>query len=216
MDCWYQQGCNLFTEGCQKTCHRYLQMSYLIENCGMPDANKYIKPLVPEKQDVPAFMRLKQIKDNIVDFVEQGCNIYITSKKLGNGKTTWSLKLLYKYFDEVWCGNGFVPRGYFVYVPEFLNRYSYNYKSSDEFKDLAKLLKSVDLVVWDDIAYSKLTQTECTVLNTFVDYRLMKGKSNIFTGCLLGREIATNLDERLYTRLWEDIEVVEFIGKGNR
>lgn len=189
-------------------------MSYLIANCGMPEADKYIKPLVPHKDDVASFLRLKHIKDHIVQFVEDGYNLYISSEKLGNGKTTWALKLLYKYFDEVWCGNGFVPRGYFIYVPEFLNKYSFNYKTSEEFKDLSKLLKNVDLVIWDDIAYSKLTQLECTVLNTFIDYRLMKGKSNVFTGCLLGDNIKENMDERLYTRIWKDSEVVKFIGRG--
>ena len=31
LKCWYEAGCNLKTDFCEKTCHRYLQMNYLIQ-----------------------------------------------------------------------------------------------------------------------------------------------------------------------------------------
>lgn len=217
MDCWYQQGCNLIEPNCQKTCHRFLEMKYLIDNCGMPTADKYIKPLTPEEDDVPSFLRLKEIKDNIVEFVNEGENLYIVSENFGNGKTTWSLKLLYKYFDEIWCGNGFRCRGYFIYIPEFLNQLSsYDFKSSAEYKKLFKILNSVDLVVWDDIGSTSLKGNEFNQLSMFIDSRALKGKSNIYTGNLLSEELREAIGNRLHNRIWDGSEVVQFVGRGRR
>ena len=95
--CWYENGCHLKTDNCQKTCHRYLQMNYLINNCGMKDAHRFLKPIQPQKADVKAYTRLQQIKDNIVTFTENSCNLYIASQQLQSGKTTWSLKILYLF-----------------------------------------------------------------------------------------------------------------------
>ncbi len=83
----------------------------------MRNATKYLKPITPKKIDIPSFDRLKTIKDNILPFVNDGKSLYISSNNLQTGKTTWSLKILYKYFDEIWAGNGFRIRGYFLYVP---------------------------------------------------------------------------------------------------
>lgn len=217
MSCWYQQGCQLYKENCEKTCHRYLEMKYLIDNCGMPNADKYIKPLTPEEIDLPSFIKLKNLKDDILNFVENGENLYIVSENFGNGKTTWSLKLLYKYFDEVWCGNGFKPRGYFIYVPEFLNQLKLiDFRNSSEYKNLCRIINTVDLVVWDDIASSNLTNSDHVNLSSFIDSRMLKGKSNIFTGNLLSEELRQALGNRLHNRIWDNSKIVKFVGRGRR
>ena len=217
MNCWYQQGCNLYFENCEKTCHRFLEMKYLIENCGMPDADSYIKPLIPENSDLQSYLRLNTIKENIVEFVNNGQNLYIVSEKFGNGKTTWSLKLLYKYFDEIWCGNGFKPRGYFIYVPELLNQLSsFAFKTSEDYKQLHKIITTIDLVIWDDIGCSKLSQNDCTNLSTLLDSRNLKRKSNIYTGNLLSEELREAIGTRLHNRIWDSSEIVKFVGRGRR
>ena len=50
---------------------------------------KYSIDLYPDKEDYAAFSRLKEIKNNINDFVKNGKNILIYSKNTGNGKTEW-------------------------------------------------------------------------------------------------------------------------------
>lgn len=181
--CWYGNGCHLKTDNCQRTCHRYLQMNYLINNCGMKDAHRFLKPIAPAEEDFNAFKRLQEIKDNIIEYVENGKNLYVDSNYLQSGKTTWSLKILYKFFDEIWAGNGFVERGYFIYVPEFLNKTrSFQYKDTDEFKEIDKLLKKVDLVIWDDITSIELSPIEQNLLNMYIDKRILEGKANIFNG----------------------------------
>lgn len=181
--CWYQEGCTLKHQSCQRTCHRYLEMNYLINNCGMSNAYRYLKTLSPYDSEVQAYLKLQQIKNNIVSFVNNGQNLYIHSDYLQTGKTSWALKILYKYFDEIWSGNGFRIRGYFLYVPEFLsNLRNLEYKNSPEYKLITNILRTADLVIWDDITANALSQQEQSVLNLFIDRRFIEEKANIFTG----------------------------------
>ena len=217
LKCWYEAGCNLKTDFCEKTCHRYLQMNYLINNCGMKNADRFLKPISPAKIDVDAYLQLQEIKDNIVQFVEESRNLYIISHNLQTGKTTWSLKIMYKFFDEIWAGNGFVQRGYFIHVPEFVNKTkSFQYKDSDEFKKLDKAIKEVDLVVWDDISSLELNSNEQSFINMYIDKRMLEGKSNIFNGMYLDKEMGPKcLGMKLYSRL-NNCEMVSLMGKSYR
>ena len=72
LKCWYKFGCYLAKDGCERICPRYLEMNFLINNCGMTSVQKYLQQLQPDDIDIPAFIRLKEIKDNIVDFVQNG------------------------------------------------------------------------------------------------------------------------------------------------
>lgn len=170
-------------------------------NCGMPDASKYLKDLNPKKKDVQAFLRLNEIKANIVDFVENGNNLFISSTTSQNGKTTWSLKIMYKYFDEIWAGSDFVPRGYFLYVPEFIdNARLYQYKETSEYKEIDKVLKTADLVIWDNITQNRLLENDQNLLNKYINKRFMEGKTNIFNGSLpedLEQQVGKTLAEKL-------------------
>lgn len=214
LKCWYKDGCNRKTDFCEKTCHRYLQMNYLINNCGMKNATRFLKPIAPAKIDVKAFLRLQEIKDNIVQYVEDSRNLYISSHNLQTGKTTWSLKILYKFFDEIWAGNGFVLRGYFIHVPEFLNKTrSFQYKDTEEFKEIDKALKSVDLVIWDDMTSVELSSQEQNLLNMYIDKRILEGKSNIFNGMYLEEDVRLKcLGPKLNARL-DNCEHIELMGK---
>lgn len=215
--CWYENGCHLKTDNCQKVCHRYLQMNYLINNCGMKDAHRFLKPIQPQKTDVKAYLRLQEIKDSIVEYTANGSNLYIASEHLQSGKTTWSLKILYKYFDEIWAGNGFVQRGYFIYVPEFLNKTrSFQYKDTDEFKAIDKALKKVDLVIWDDITSMELSPIEQNLLNMYIDKRMLEGKANIFNGMYLDPQTKLRyMGAKLNARL-NDCEQIILKGKGKQ
>lgn len=205
LKCWYENGCNMLAPNCQKTCHRYLQMNYLINNCGMKNATRFLRPIKPSKIDTKAFIALQDIKDNVVEFVDAARNLYICSHNLQTGKTNWSLKILYKFFDEIWAGNGFRVRGYFLYVPEFLTKIrSFQYKESAEFKEIDHYLKTADLVVWDDITSLELNPQEQITLNMYIDRRILEGKANIFNGMYLEEQqrqkfLGTKLDARLQT-----------------
>ena len=214
IECWYKPGCSLYAPMCHKTCHRYLEMNFLITNCGQPDAHRYIKQIVPDKNDIKAYKRLDEIKTNVVSFVSNGSNLYIVSEKLRNGKTTWALKIMYRYFDEIWAGNGFNVRGYFVHVPELLTRLkTYSYRETEEYKYMDYNIKNSDLVVWDDISSMELYPNDQNILNTYIGRRLQNSKSNIFTGYKLGEALKSQVGELLSKRI-QSSEIVEFVCDG--
>ena len=217
-DCWYSEVCDNVKEGCEKHCARYIEMKYLMEHSGIPKNKQRPIPLTPQKCDLEAFRRLAEIKDNIYDFVADGKNLYITSTTVGNGKTSWALKLLMKYFEEVWRGNDFRVRGVIVHVPTFLMKCK-DFKTVDtEFEELKKQILDVDLVVWDDIGSSILSNYDYTQLLICLDAREFKGLANIFTGNITERDkLSEALGAKVTSRVWNnDTEVIEFKGGERR
>lgn len=207
--CWYSGVCQLEDINCTEHCLRYDEMSYLMTNSDIPRARQTPVSLIPSEEDYDAFCRLKEIKDNIVDFVDKGSNLFISSKHTGNGKTSWAIKIMLKYFDSVWAGNGFRVRGVFVNVPTLLSKLKdFNNPSLQEYKN--KLL-AADLVIWDDIASSGISNYDYNQLLIFIDNRLLEGKANIFTSNVSDMSKFKELmGEKLASRVYLSSEIVEF------
>ena len=148
-NCWYINSCNKFKENqCDSSCIRYAEMSYLMNNSNIPKAKQLKNELTPEVIDLENFKYLTEIKNDILNFVKNGESLYIFSQNFGNGKTTWAIKLMQKYFDKVWAGNGFKQRGLFIHVPSFLTKFKeVMNKKDEEFEDLKNQLVEVDLVI---------------------------------------------------------------------
>lgn len=211
-DCWYREVCNADVD-CNM-CDRFNEMQYLMENSNLPKSKQRPIALDAPQCDLQAYNRLAEIKSNMVDFVESGSNLYITSSHFGNGKTSWAIKLLLKYFDDIWAGNGFNVRGLFVSVPMFLLK-SKDFKNADpEFEKLKRQLLDVDLVVWDDIASTNMTGYDYSQLLMYIDGRMLNEKSNIYTGNCETRELLTErLGNKVASRIWNShTEVITFKG----
>ena len=192
-------------------------MDYLLYHSQIPKKQQFPISLVPENKDYDNFVYLADIKDDVVNFVNNGENLYITSNYTGNGKTSWAIKMLLKYFDSVWSGNGFRIRGVFIHVPTFLNKLKSDIKNPDlEFESLVSCLVDVDLVIWDDIASTGLSQYDHSQLLTHIDQRVLSGKSNIFTGNIPDKEsLEKSVGARLTSRILSG-EVVELKGRDRR
>lgn len=214
-DCWYKSVCAL-NDMCSDSCIRYLEMSALVRQSGIPESKWFPDSLSPDDCDYSAFCDLADIKDDIYRFVTRGDNLYLFSDKTGNGKTSWAIKLMLKYFDLVWAGNGFRCRGLFVHVPTFLTKLK-NFDSPDAIVDEWKLmLPSVDLVVWDDIASTNLSNYDHSQLITFIDQRTLSKKSNIYTGNLKLGGMEKSLGARLASRVWNASHRIELKGRDKR
>jgi hypothetical protein len=181
----------------------------LINNSGIPKNQQKPIALHPNGVDLPEFRKLKKIKDNIVNFVEQGKNLYISSKSSGTAKTSWSIKLMLKYFDSIWNGNGQRVRGLFIHTPTFLQQLKdFDNPLTAEYKEL---IKSCDLVVWDDIATSHMSNYEYTQLLIYIDHRILNGKSNIYTSNVTTLESLEEIvGSRLASRIFSTSKVIEF------
>lgn len=213
MNCWYKQVC--LKEDCNvQTCLRYIEMEYLCENSNIPK-NQWYPKLLDAGVDYEEYCQLACIKDNIMDFVVNGYNLYICSNNTGNGKTSWAIKLMLKYFDSIWAGNGFKVRGLFVHVPTLLldlknfeNPVSLEYRNN---------LKSCPLIIWDDIASTDLSNYDLTQLLQYIDNRVLNRLSNIYTGNITSKEkLSRILGDRLSSRIWNTSKIIQFKGKDRR
>ena len=209
-DCWYKNVCTY--DQCVN-CIRYSEMKYLMENSGLPK-KKQVPVKLDGGRDKLAFHLLADIKDDMLRFVERGESLYIYSEYTGNGKTSWAIKLLLKYFDTIWAGNGFRVRGYFQHVPTLFNTLKDFSKSHEALKNT---LEMVDIVVWDDIASTKLSDFDRQQLLTLIDARVSEGLSNIYTGNIITQSaLELAVGDRLASRIWNMSTLVEFKGKDRR
>lgn len=208
--CWYKNVCK---SECTDTCIRYLEMQFLMDSSGLPE-NKQTPEKLSPGSDLESFQKLQSIKDNIESFVVNGNNLLLTSPYTGNGKTSWAIKLLLKYFDRVWAGNGFKVRGLFVHMPTLLLKLkNFNDPISEEYKDN---LINVDLVVWDDIGSVNLSAYDSNQLLALLDTRLATGKSNIYTTNLDENSFEKFLGQRLKSRIWNTATKIELKGRDRR
>lgn len=216
--CWYKDVCKEYnTEICNRSCVRYIEMFHLMNQSEIPKKKQVIHKLYPQSTDIPAFKQLKEIQNDIVNFVNNGESLYIYSSGFGNGKTTWGIKLLQQYFHNIWRGNGLKCRGVFIHVPNFITKIKENiYKKEEYFEKLKEKVEKTDLVVWDDIGANKLSEFDYTNLLTFIDQRKLHELSNIYTGNLSGDELKIALGGRLYSRVWNESSRVEIIGEDRR
>lgn len=218
-DCWYADVCQYEdTNECEKeNCIRYLEMNYLMEHSNIPKSQRKPVRLQAPDCDYDCYLQLAEIKKDIQEFVEDGKSIYITSTETGNGKTTWAVKLLLKYFDTVWAGNGFRCRGLFIHTPTFLAKLK-NFDVKDlDFEELKRKIVNVDLVVWDDIASTNLSNYDLSQLITYIDQRIFAEKANIYTGNIVEKsQLDKTLGARLSSRIYNASEVIEFYGRDRR
>lgn len=215
-ECWYYKSCKN-KKNCDKTCIRYLEMKYLLEYAGIPKVRQNNKTLMACSRDVKSFIQLDEIKKNILNYVHYGDNIYIHSKKFGNGKTTWAIKLMLNYFNKCWLGNGFTPQGLFINVPMFLTALKNNISSKDEkFIEKLKLIPTINLVIWDDIAATKLSDFDHTTIFSYIDKRYWNCKSNIFTGNIHPDKLAEYVGNRLSSRIVNGGITIEIFGDDRR
>lgn len=216
--CWYKDVCNKCNSlECYRGCIRYIEMSNLLQNSLIPKNKQHPLLLSPEPQDLQAFEVLNDFKNNIKENVEKGENLYLFSNTVGNGKTTWTIKIMLKYFDSIWAGNGLRERAYFIHTPTFLNQLKNSIGNKDEqIEHLKNKLLEVDLVVWDDIASTKLSEYDHSLLLTYIDQRVLKGLSNIYTGNLNREELNEAIGSRLSSRVYDCSTVVELKGMNRR
>lgn len=211
-ECWYNEVCNM--DNLCTSCVRFIEMQYLMENSGLPKAKQRPIPLSCSDEDYEAFMSLQDIKDDVVNFVNNGENLFIGGT-IGSGKTSWSIKILLKYFDEVWPGNGFRVRGMFVHVPTLLSKL----KDFDNplLKSYKDNLSKADLIIWDEIGGAGMSNYDYTQLLTYIDQRSLNEKSNIYTANIdSAKNCEKYLGSKLTSRVWNSATVVILNGRDRR
>ena len=216
--CWYKEVCPLCnTEDCSPSCIKYHKMDYLATMALLTKKQQHPKKLYVEQIDAVAYTRLNEIKKNIKQFVTDEKNLLIYSKNVGNGKSSWAIKILMNYFNQIWASTDFVCRGLFINIPRFLNSLKESIKESSEYiEHIRNNIISADIVIWDELGIKDLTQYEHDYLFSYINARLDEGKSNIFTSNMSTDELATILGARLHSRIVNNSECIELKGIDKR
>lgn len=79
------------------------KLEYLFNEAGITENKRIYQTLVTDADgtDRSEFQKLSSIQKNILDFVNNGDNLYIYSIQAGNGKTSWAIRLLQSYFKKI-------------------------------------------------------------------------------------------------------------------
>lgn len=176
-----------------------------IKNARIPKRYLNDISLTPSKADEKTFIELNEIKKNIKDFVDKGENLLICSNQAGNGKTSWAIKLLKAYIDEVQAyGFTYDTPALFINVNSFLNEKKLGINDpeiSSRINKIEKAILTAPLVVFDDIADKSLSEFDLNLLYYWLDYRTANMKTCIYTTNELPEQLKQTLNGKLYSRV---------------
>lgn len=211
-NCWYANNCK---EDCDcDSCIVYVQLKWQMDNSGLyPAQQKPIKLYIHQYNqiDEPAYKRLSDIRQNITDFVDEHKNLYICGEIPGNGKTSWAIRMLHTYFHYRAEGNYTNLLGMFVNTTDLLLKLKdFNHPISQKY---LKNLETVDLVVFDDIGVTGMTQYDLAQFFNIVNKRISAEKSTIFTSNIVDlHTLESMIGARLASRIYNASEIIELKG----
>lgn len=167
--------------------------------------------------DKEEFSLLKQFEEHILDFVEEGRNLYIYSNTCGNGKTSWAIRLLQSYLNKIWYSSPTDCKVLFISVPKFFIKLKDNIGCANEYiTHIKKYVTDCDLVVWDDIGTKVGTEFEVENLLNIINNRIDNGKSNIYTSNINPEDLQRCLGDRLYSRVVNMSTLIQLKGQDKR
>lgn len=214
-NCWLKDACNQID--CDKFCMRYFKLNYLYDKALISlNQRKHLNLRVDSnRNDADAFIKLKEIESDIVSFVKAGKSLYLHSNNTGNGKTSWSLRLVQAYFNSIWSKCNLECKALFINVPRFLLAIKENISDkSDYVQHIKNNIFDCDIVIWDDIGTKSITTFESDNLLSMIDAR--GNKTNIFTSNLNDIELHNLLGDRLTSRIVNNSVNIELFGADKR
>jgi DNA replication protein DnaC len=219
--CHAESYCKQFNEqrsNCHEHCIGFIQLQNIYTLSNMPKRYQFENQL-HAGQDRDSFIYLRDWMQDVTKHVEAGEGLFLISETKGNGKTSWSCKIMNEYFKRVALTNNLRCRGLFINVPQFFQDLKQSFDNpSDEFTELMNNIKTADLVIWDDIGTESPTRFVRDTLYTFINHRYAEEKSQIFTSNV-SLEMMNNenwLGERTVSRIVGSCEIVRFSGQDRR
>lgn len=215
--CWLKSDCN--HRDCDSFCMRLFKLNYLYEKALIPlNLRERISLRVDiDGTDLEEFKKLKDIENNIVDYVSKGINLYIHSEKCGNGKTSWALRLVQAYFNKIWVKSNLECKALFINVPRYLLALKDNISEKNDYvQHIKDNVLSADIVIWDEVGSKGLTSFEHENILSLINARISAGKSNIYTSNLTAEELHLSVGDRLYSRIVNMSMNIKFNGLDKR
>lgn len=219
IECWLKDNCKQLHCNDENGCLILYKLNYLYDQAGisLKQRKNVILRTDADGTDLEEFKKLKSIQDDILNFVEEGNQLYIHSNICGNGKTLWALRLVQVFFRKIWLKTDLKCRALFINVPNLLISLKENISSkSDYIKHIKENIYDADIVIWDDIGTKNITNFEQENLFSMIDQRINLGKCNIFTSNLDDTELHEALGDRLASRICNLSYNIEFHGGDKR
>lgn len=223
-DCFLYASCKKYRTGnCDinnpEFCIKLFKLDYLYnESLLTPQQREYVALRTDaDGTDREEFIKLKNIENNIEDFVNNGYSLYLYSANCGNGKTAWSIRMIQAYFNAIWHKCDLNCKALFINVPRFLLSLKDNISQKNDYiEHIKNNIMDADLVVWDEIGTKAVTQFEHEHLLSLINNRIDSNKSQIFTSNLDPTALRDVVGERLYSRVINLSTVMEFKGADKR
>lgn len=187
------------------------KLNNLLKQSNLP--KNYWKPqtLIPRKIDIDAWEYLEDIRTDIVNFVEEGNILVIASENVGNGKTSWGIRLLQRYLAESALDVRITDRGMFTnYAALVTDLGDFNYRDTPEFKETKKRLMTCELLVIDELGSAALNKVTYPVFYDIINSRSSNNLSTIYTTNFTDEYLQELFGERLYSRIYDSATVVIF------
>ena len=203
-NCWLKGNCKQLHCDDPNGCMILYKLDYLYNEANVPlkMRENIVLKVDADGTDLEEFKQLKQIQDNVIDFINNGHQLLIHSKGCGNGKSSWALRLLQTYFNKIWLKSELSCKALFINVPHFLLALKDNITAKSEYiQHIKENVLTCDLVIWDDIGTKNSTSFESENLLSMIEGRILNNKANIFTSNLNDQELHDALGDRLASRI---------------
>lgn len=217
--CYCKESCKKYDEESELFCLKQFKTQQLFKEAMLSESQSEHRVLFIDEDgtDRDEFIKLKSIESSIDDFVNNGNNLYLYSTTCGNGKTSWSIRLLQSYVDKLWFKSTIKPVALFINVPKFFISLKENFdKKSDYIAHIKQYVEECDLVIWDDVGTKVGTDFEREQFLNIIDSRVNLRKSNIYTSNIVPNQLQTLLGDRLHSRIVNLSTVIQLRGRDKR
>lgn len=199
---------------------------FILNNSYLPKY-QWIEDSLKALDDSESFKRLVEIRMDLSRFLSSELNnLVICSKNLGNGKTSWAVKLMLTYIE--------MQKGKLDYVDEKkinVDNYDYcvfcqsvpflvemkQFGSNKKSYEMYQRLCRTNLAIIDDLGAAPMSQYDYNIIYAIFEKRLFEGRPTIVTTNFANKESAEKeLGPRLVDRIWSNSEIIEFKNRGFR
>lgn len=217
MNCYAKTYCKKFgTEACNDLCDFYVVLNALYSQSNIPRRYQFDKPLKPDTSDYQSFTALRDYQLDIVNHVNDGDNLLITSSGTGNGKTTWACKIAGYYFRKIVTTTKIENEVFYLNVSLFMEQMRNNFDAKEQgFEQIKRQAMNCRLLILDDIGVERPSDWVLERLYDLINHRYTEMKSTIYTSNLSLDELELRVGQRIASRL-SDSTIITLKGTDRR
>lgn len=217
MKCWAKGYCKRHnTEKCHEHCDVYVILKAIYSQTYLPKKYQYEKAIKPQQEDLGAFRLLSKWREDIVEHVEDGDNLFLYSPTTGNGKTSWATKMANFYIRKTVFTGKIENLVLYINVTDFLEKLRASYKGEVEgIDELKAKLRKAKIVIMDDLGAEKPSEWARERLYEVINHRDNEMLTTIYTSNLSIDKIEERLGSRIASRV-RNSTVVKLVGEDRR